>query len=103
MTAPPTLVPPPAPTRFSALLELLPTVLQPGDIVGGHLLVERLLGRGGMAEVYDALDTALQRRVAIKVPGSAATARGEAGLLRAEGRALAALRHPGLPAVHGFG
>ncbi|WP_138442970.1 Stk1 family PASTA domain-containing Ser/Thr kinase [Sinomonas susongensis] len=38
-----------------------------GGIVGGRYEVESLLGTGGMATVYLAIDTKLQRRVALKV------------------------------------
>ncbi|WP_334170500.1 Stk1 family PASTA domain-containing Ser/Thr kinase [Sinomonas sp.] len=38
-----------------------------GGLVGGRYEVESLLGTGGMATVYLAVDTTLQRRVALKV------------------------------------
>jgi serine/threonine-protein kinase len=41
--------------------------LAPGEIFGGHLRIDALIGRGGMGEVYRAHDTNLGREVAIKV------------------------------------
>ncbi|WP_441292918.1 serine/threonine-protein kinase [Sorangium sp. KYC3313] len=41
--------------------------LSPGALFQGRFLIERLLGRGGMGEVWAALDTALERPVAIKI------------------------------------
>jgi serine/threonine-protein kinase len=69
-----------------------------GELVGGHYIVRRLLGRGGMSFVYEAEDTLLRRRVALKVVDDD----GDGGdLLLVEARALAAFRHAGLPAIHG--
>jgi serine/threonine-protein kinase len=67
-----------------------------GELVGGNYEVRALLGAGGMGEVYEVHDRLLNRRVAIKVvhPGIAADY-----LLR-EGRALAAIHHPGIVTVH---
>ena len=59
--------------------------------------VRGLLGAGGMGQVFDAFDTQLQRRVAIKV-----VARGGpliADLMRRERKILAALDHPGIVGV----
>ncbi|WP_437541472.1 serine/threonine-protein kinase [Sorangium sp. So ce367] len=41
--------------------------LSPGALFQGRFLIDRLLGRGGMGEVWAALDTALERPVAIKI------------------------------------
>jgi len=74
--------------------------IEAGDVIGGCRIV-RLLGRGGMAEVYEAEHTALGMRRAVKV----FNADGErAELLRkrflAEGRLLARLDHPRLVRVY---
>jgi serine/threonine-protein kinase len=74
-------------------------VLSLGEIVAETYEVRSLLGAGGMGEVYEANDRVLNRRVALKVvhPGV-----GNEYLLR-EGRALAAIHHPGIVAVHTMG
>jgi serine/threonine protein kinase len=69
-----------------------------GELVAGHYIVRQLLGRGGMSVVYEADDTLLRRRVALKVVDDAADG---GDLLLQEARALAAFRHPGLPAIYG--
>lgn len=75
------------------------TAFQVGELVAGNYEVRALLGAGGMGEVYEVHDRMLNRRVAIKVvhPGIAADY-----LLR-EGRALAAIHHPGIVTVHTMG
>ncbi len=62
------------------------------------------LGAGGMGEVYKARDTKLDRDVAIKVL-PASLARDPAALARfeREAKAVAALSHPNILAVHDFG
>jgi serine/threonine protein kinase len=74
-------------------------VFQPGEVVADIYEIRTLLGAGGMGEVYEADDRILNRRVAIKVvrPGIASDY-----LLR-EGRALAAIHHPGIVTVHSMG
>jgi len=61
----------------------------------------RRLGAGAMGEVWEAEDTALGRRVALKFVRPEATADPEyqARLVR-EARALARLRHPNVVAIH---
>ena len=74
-------------------------VLSLGEIVDETYEVRSLLGAGGMGEVYEVHDRVLNRRVALKVahPGGASEY-----LLR-EGRALAAIHHPGVVTVHTMG
>jgi serine/threonine protein kinase/tetratricopeptide (TPR) repeat protein len=71
-----------------------------GDQLGKYQL-ERLLGRGGMGEVWAARDPDLDRRVAVKVLSGTLTnsAEGLARLQR-EGRAMARLRHPNVITVY---
>lgn len=77
--------------------------LAPGTMVGSHR-IEGLLGQGGMAAVYRAVDTRLGRAVAVKVmarslaPGIDAARR----FLR-EARMLAGVSHPNLVCVYEAG
>lgn len=68
-----------------------------GDVLGGVYEIRGIIGRGGMGQVYDAWDRALQRRVAVKtsLPGLPS--------IQNEARALAAMRHPSLVTVHALG
>src|SRR5262245_33995352 len=66
--------------------------------------VGRLLGTGGMAEVFEGRDRLLSRRVAIKVPLSQYAHDPEfAQRFRREARAAASLSHPGVVAVYDTG
>jgi serine/threonine protein kinase len=63
-----------------------------------------LLGAGGMGEVYRARDTRLGRDVAIKVlPAGFATDPERLGRFEQEARAVAALDHPNILAIHDAG
>ncbi len=71
-----------------------------GERVSNYYQLRSLLGRGGMSYVFEADDTLLSRRVAIKVVDDPQLG---AEMLVTEAKALAAVRHPGLPVVHGLG
>jgi predicted Ser/Thr protein kinase len=80
-----------------------PQTLDPGTVIGGYV-VERLLGRGGMGNVYLATDLALGRPVALKVlPEDVAGDPERRRRLREEGRLLQTLRHPNLCQVYEVG
>jgi tRNA A-37 threonylcarbamoyl transferase component Bud32 len=66
----------------------------------GEFFVRRLLGRGGMGEVYEADQTALQRRVALKVLREELV-KDPAYLHRfqAEARTIARIQHPNIVSV----
>src|SRR5512139_4039397 len=69
-----------------------------------HYRVVRRLGGGGMGEVYEALDLALGRRVAIKFLSSARAHNRESVLrFEREARAASALNHPHICTIHDFG
>src|SRR5438552_3923218 len=76
--------------------------LAPGTRLGRFGVV-RLLGAGGMGEVYEAHDPDLARSVALKV--LRAEGKGNFGSLRLlrEAQALAQLSHPNVVAVHDVG
>jgi serine/threonine protein kinase/Tol biopolymer transport system component len=70
----------------------------------GPFEIQAPLGAGGMGEVYRASDTRLGREVAIKVlPESFASDADRLRRFEQEARAIAALNHPNILAVHDIG
>ncbi|MAB83171.1 MAG: hypothetical protein CMJ24_07010 [Phycisphaerae bacterium] len=67
----------------------------------GRYALQKVIGRGGMGEVYEAIDTTLGRTVAIKIlrPEVAEDEARKARFDR-EAKALAALQHPGIVTIH---
>ena|SRR6516165_7705422 len=62
----------------------------------GHYKIHSLIGKGGMGEVYQALNTKLDRDVAIKVlPAALAHDPERLARFEREARLLAQLNHPG--------
>lgn len=74
-----------------------PPALAEGARLGPYR-IERKLGAGGMGEVYRALDTRLDRAVAVKVIRTQFDAR----FLR-EAQAIASLNHPNICTLHDIG
>jgi serine/threonine-protein kinase len=72
-----------------------------GDKLGRYD-VRRIVGVGGMGVVYEAHDSALDRRVAIKVLRPDIVEDGAAQLL-VEAKAMARLRHPNVAILHDVG
>ena len=70
---------------------------QPGQVILGHYIVGRQLGRGGMGTVYLAKDDVSGQEVAVKVlPAALARERDIRERFVQEARALAALDHPNI-------
>src|SRR5262245_26529598 len=88
----------------SATLEAAAFALDPEVLVDGRYRIERELGRGAMGVVYEATDTGLGRRVALKVI-TRDLARDPAFVERflLEAKALAAIRHQNIVQVHSLG
>src|SRR5690348_18256854 len=79
----------------------------PGALTGRRLSdydLGKLLGVGGMADVYWAYDRVLMRDVAVKVLSSTLVGNADyVARFRAEARRVAALRHPHLVPVYHAG
>ncbi|HEX6446420.1 MAG TPA: serine/threonine-protein kinase [Streptosporangiales bacterium] len=69
-----------------------------GAMIGGRYVLDEVVGRGGMADVYRARDRRLDRTVAVKVFRPGGDPEGARRLV-AEARLLAPLHHPGVVAV----
>jgi serine/threonine protein kinase len=73
-----------------------------GSQLGPYEIVERI-GAGGMGEVWRARDTRLHRDVAVKVLLGTAHSDDALPRFEREARAVAALSHPNILAIHDFG
>jgi len=81
----------------------MPGVLRPGETFAG-LEIKRLLGQGGMGEVYLAQEKGLDRLVALKLVTLSAQSDLELQKrFEVEARAAARLTHPNIVPVHGKG
>jgi tRNA A-37 threonylcarbamoyl transferase component Bud32 len=77
------------------------TATQTGTCLADRYELGRLIARGGMADVFEARDQLLDRRVAVKVFRAAEAA--DRDRFDAEVRLLAGLNHPGLVPVYDAG
>jgi serine/threonine-protein kinase len=72
--------------------------------VAPEYVVEALIGKGGMGEVYRAKDTALDRKVALKVlPAEFASEQHTVDRFIREARIAAKLQHPNIVPIHAVG
>ncbi|HVG23454.1 MAG TPA: serine/threonine-protein kinase, partial [Thermoanaerobaculia bacterium] len=77
--------------------------LSPGTRLGPYEIVEPI-GSGGMGDVYRARDTRLERDVAVKVLPERVARDAEARMrFEREAKAVAALTHPNILAIHDYG
>jgi serine/threonine protein kinase len=77
--------------------------LAPGTKIGPYEILSSI-GAGGMGEVYRAKDTRLGRDVALKIlPESFSTEADRLRRFEQEARAVAALNHPNILAIHDIG
>ena len=71
-----------------------------GALIAERYRIERLIGRGGMASVYEATDTALPRRVALKIFRPELADDDDMRRHDSEVGMLASLNHPGLVTLY---
>ena len=93
------------PPRDSKLVKaLVPPLLAPGQVVAGYQ-IQRLVGKGGMGEVYQARQLSMDREVALKIlsPKLALKDPSLAKRFVEEARAAGKLSHPNLIHVHDVG
>src|SRR5262249_25789336 len=77
--------------------------LRAGQMIGNYQLI-RQIGRGGMGEVYLALDARLERQVALKLLPQHFTEDAErVRRFRQEARAVSTLNHPNIITIHEIG
>ncbi len=79
----------------------------PSDYAGelgllGHYRIRRRIGQGGMASVVEAIDTELDRVVALKILRAGLTESISKERFLREAKSIAGVRHPNVIAIHGI-
>ena len=75
-----------------------------GVTLSGRYRLQRLIATGGMGQVWEAVDSRLGRRVAVKVLKAEFSSDPEfIERFRAEARTIAMLNHPGIASVYDYG
>ena len=79
-------------------------MLNKGKLIGGRYEIISLVGSGGMADVYNAVDNRLSRQVAIKVlKEEYSSDKNFVMKFRAEAQSAAGLSHPNIVNVYDVG
>ncbi|RVW02321.1 serine/threonine-protein kinase [Rhodococcus spongiicola] len=78
--------------------------LSNGSVISGRYRLQRLIATGGMGQVWEATDSRLDRRVAVKVLKAELSSDPEfLERFRTEARTTAQLNHPGIAGVYDYG
>ncbi len=97
------IIPPPPPVGGGSNV-IIDSVMQEGTLLNNRYQLLQQVGSGGMAEVFRARDSMLERYVAIKVLRADYTENQSfQDRFRQEARAAANLSHPNIVTVHDFG
>lgn len=91
-----------APTRLSERAPAGASLL-PGQRVGERFVIERVLGAGGMGEVYLARDSVLDERVALKTVAASQLGPSALERFRREAQAARRITHPHVVRIHDIG
>jgi tRNA A-37 threonylcarbamoyl transferase component Bud32 len=87
---------------YTETLESPIHAVTPGAVLVGRYKILDKIGEGGMGEVYRAIDTSLDRPVAIKVlPKAFAEDKERLARFEREAKLLAVLNHPNIAMIHG--
>jgi serine/threonine protein kinase/tetratricopeptide (TPR) repeat protein len=79
-------------------------LFEPAEVITGRFKIVRLLGRGGMGEIYEAEDLKLRRKVALKfLPEEMSRDPQVLERFQREARAASALDHPNICTVYEVG